>query len=181
MSIEDIPSIRVVCCGDRAVGKSQIASRLAGTQLILDDNDLTVALDLLVGDISPTVDDEMSYDPTVGCRVHTLAFTTALGSPYFVEIFDVGGSSDSLGIEQSRSLFFDACDAVIFVWDVSDESTYHSLHRWLAEISARNDSRLISKTSELPPNVQSSPSGPRRSAYRERTESRQRPLLLVSS
>jgi hypothetical protein len=58
-----IPSIRVVCCGDSAVGKSQMSSRLAATQLVLDDNDFTVALDVLVGDEQ---DDDLTYDPTVG-------------------------------------------------------------------------------------------------------------------
>lgn len=65
MSLDDmdIPSIRIVCCGDSAVGKSQITSRLTATQLVLDDNDFTLALDLLVGDEQI---DDLTYDPTIG-------------------------------------------------------------------------------------------------------------------
>ena len=41
-SVEDIPSIRVVFCGDAAVGKTNITNRLVSmtSQLIFDDNDL---------------------------------------------------------------------------------------------------------------------------------------------
>ena len=49
------------------------------------------------------------------------------------------GNEGFAGGEGLCSVFFEDCDAVIFVWDVSDESTYHSLYRWLMKINDQGD------------------------------------------
>ena len=46
-------------------------------------------------------------------------------------MWEVGGSPR---FASSRNIFYEDCDGVIFVWDVSVEATYHSLNLWLDEL-----------------------------------------------
>jgi hypothetical protein len=50
-------------------------------------------------------------------QVYTLAYSCSSAPLFFVELFDVGGSAESAGVEQSRAIFFENCHAVVFVWD----------------------------------------------------------------
>ena len=93
-----------------------------------------------------------------------------------------------MGGESIRSVFFDNCDAVIFVWDVSDESTYHSLHRWLMEINARSDGIDMSDDdnkvveSDIESEIHKfNKESPPRSVSRAKSGVEHRPLLLVGN
>ena len=93
-----------------------------------------------------------------------------------------------MGGESIRSVFFDNCDAVIFVWDVSDESTYHSLHRWLMEINARSDGIDMSDDdnkvveSDIESGIHKfNKESPPRSVSRAKSGVEHRPLLLVGN
>lgn len=161
--IDEVPYIRIVVCGDSAVGKSVISSRIASSQLVTqDDRDITRALDALVGETEERSSGKYSYEPTIGCQVHVLTYSCAAAPLFFVELIDVGGTSmsETSAAAQSRAVFFDSCDAVLFVWDVSDESTYHTLHRWLEEISAQNDVERRSSSPIATMNAPVSPFSP---------------------
>jgi len=46
-------------------------------------------------------------------------------------------------------MFYDNCDGVIFVWDVSVNSTLNSLDKWLDDISESNRERDLSSNEAL--------------------------------
>lgn len=120
--IDEVPYIRIVVCGDSAVGKSVISSRyvctstlsltnaysslplnlnvywnrIASSQLVTqDDRDITRALDALVGETEERSSGKYSYEPTIGCQVHVLTYSCAAAPLFFVELIDVGGTSMS--------------------------------------------------------------------------------------
>eukprot|EP01041_Mallomonas_annulata_P011607 gene11607-24303_t len=100
-------TIKILLLGDCGVGKSLLAERLTNSF------------------VSSSI-----YHPTFGCAVHVLPVSHVQGN-YFVEMWEVGGSPR---FSSSRSIFYEDCDGVIFVWDVSVEATYHSLGKWLDEL-----------------------------------------------
>ena len=103
-------------------------------------------------------------------------------------LHNIVGNEGLTGGEGMRSVFFDDCDAVIFVWDVSDESTYHSLHRWLMEINARSDVLDMDDNgkSVFDSDIESGGNkcnieSPPRSVSRAKSGVKHRPLLLVGN
>ena len=59
-------------------------------------------------------------------------------------MWEVGGSPK---FKSSRSLFYQKCDGVIFVWDVSFELSYLTLNDWLDEIKQSETNVCKSNTS----------------------------------
>ena len=123
-SSTDIPSIRVLFCGEAGVGKTTIAElATAATASSLSSLPLTPKTS------SPP--DHRLYVPTVGCSVLISKLDLDRRQECFLEIFDVGGAPR---YASSRDTFYEKLDAVVFFWDCNMEGTYHSLENWLAEI-----------------------------------------------
>lgn len=53
-----------------------------------------------------------------------------MNKQYFVEFFDIGGSSQ---YETSRDIFYSNCDALVLVYDVTNERSKDNLTNWIKE------------------------------------------------
>lgn len=72
---------------------------------------------------------------TVGCniqvKIHEFKEGTARQCPYFVELFDVGGS---LSHKNTRSVFYAGVHGIILVHDLTNGKSQEQLLDWLYEI-----------------------------------------------
>ncbi|KMZ10240.1 rab-like protein 3 [Drosophila simulans] len=103
--------VRIVVVGDSGVGKTSL------THLITHNESL----------IRPGW--------TVGCNIqvkmHPFREGTSRECPYFVELFDVGGS---LNHKNTRSVFYAGIDGIILVHDLTNAKSQRQLVDWLYEI-----------------------------------------------
>ncbi|KAH8387049.1 hypothetical protein KR093_004394, partial [Drosophila rubida] len=103
--------VRIVIVGDSGVGKTCL------THLIAHNESL----------IRPGW--------TVGCniqvKIHEFKEATVRQCPYFVELFDIGGS---LSHKNTRSAFYTGIDGVILVHDLTNGKSQEQLLDWLYEI-----------------------------------------------
>lgn len=72
---------------------------------------------------------------TVGCNIevkmHEYKEGTLQQKPYFIELFDVGGS---LNHKNSRSVFYASTDGIILVHDLTNRKSHNNLRDWIFEI-----------------------------------------------
>lgn len=72
---------------------------------------------------------------TVGCNVevklHNYKEETSAERPFFVELFDVGGS---IGHKNTRSVFYNQANGIILVHDMTNRKSQENLKHWLVEI-----------------------------------------------
>ncbi|KAH8256587.1 hypothetical protein KR026_002512, partial [Drosophila bipectinata] len=103
--------VRIVVVGDSGVGKTCL------THLIAHNESL----------IRPGW--------TVGCniqvKIHEFREGTIRQSPYFVELFDIGGS---LSHKNTRSVFYSGIHGIILVHDLTNAKSQEQLIDWLYEI-----------------------------------------------
>ncbi|TDG38955.1 hypothetical protein AWZ03_014626 [Drosophila navojoa] len=103
--------VRIVVVGDSGVGKTCL------THLIAQNESL----------IRPGW--------TVGCniqvKIHEFKEGTARQCPYFIELFDIGGS---LSHKNTRSVFYSGIHGVILVHDLTNGKSQEQLLDWLYEI-----------------------------------------------
>ncbi|XP_030386612.1 rab-like protein 3 [Scaptodrosophila lebanonensis] len=103
--------VRIVIVGDSGVGKTCL------THLIAHNESLT------------------RPGWTVGCniqvKIHEFKEGTARQSPYFVELFDIGGS---LSHKNTRSIFYTGVHGIILVHDLTNVKSQEQLLEWLFEI-----------------------------------------------
>ncbi|XP_005186818.1 rab-like protein 3 isoform X2 [Musca domestica] len=75
---------------------------------------------------------------TVGCNIevklHEYKEGTPQQKPYFIELFDVGGS---LSHKNSRSVFYAPTDGIILVHDLTNRKSHNNLRDWLFEILSK--------------------------------------------
>ncbi|XP_061393269.1 rab-like protein 3 [Musca vetustissima] len=75
---------------------------------------------------------------TVGCNIevklHEYKEGTPQQKPYFIELFDVGGS---LSHKNSRSVFYAPTDGIILVHDLTNRKSHNNLRDWLYEILSK--------------------------------------------
>ncbi|XP_043658027.1 rab-like protein 3 [Drosophila teissieri] len=126
--------VRIVVVGDSGVGKTCL------THLIAHNESL----------IRPGW--------TVGCniqvKIHEFKEGTARQCPYFVELFDVGGS---LSHKNTRSVFYTGIHGIILVHDLTNGKSQEQLLDWLYEIvNKEGKDTYKSRGSSMPP----SPSTP---------------------
>jgi hypothetical protein len=63
----------------------------------------------------------MYYEPTIGCNIQVLLCESLdekredQNNLFFVELVDIGGNAMNYN-ERSRTILYEGCDAVIFVW-----------------------------------------------------------------
>ncbi|XP_016924008.2 rab-like protein 3 [Drosophila suzukii] len=90
---------------------------------------------------------------TVGCniqvRIHEFKEGTARQCPYFVELFDVGGS---LSHKNTRSVFYSGIHGIILVHDLTNGKSQEQLLDWLYEIvNKEGKDTYKARGSSLPP------------------------------
>ncbi|XP_014282009.1 rab-like protein 3 [Halyomorpha halys] len=106
-----IDKVKVLIVGDSGVGKSCLTHLIAHNEPIH----------------SPTW--------TVGCSVevklHEFREGTQHQKSYFIELWDIGGSSNH---RNTRSVFYNSVHGIIFVHDLTNRKSQQNLKHWLAEV-----------------------------------------------
>lgn len=106
-----IDKVKVLLVGDSGVGKSCLTHLIAHNEPI--------------------------HNPswTVGCSVevklHEFREGTQHQKSYFVELWDIGGSSNH---RSTRSVFYNSVHGIIFVHDLTNRKSQQNLKHWLAEV-----------------------------------------------
>lgn len=76
---------------------------------------------------------------TIGCsvevRIHEFREGTPSQRPYFVELWDVGGSGSH---RNARHVFYTPVHGIILTHDLTNRKSQVNLHRWLAEVLLRD-------------------------------------------
>ncbi|KAH8373200.1 hypothetical protein KR009_002096 [Drosophila setifemur] len=121
--------VRIVVVGDSGVGKTCL------THLIAHNESL----------IRPGW--------TVGCniqvKIHEFKEGTARQCPYFVELFDIGGS---LTHKNTRSVFYSGIHGIILVHDLTNGKSQEQLLDWLYEIvNKEGKDTYKARASSMPP------------------------------
>jgi Rab-like protein 3 len=118
-----IDKVRILVVGDSGVGKTSL------THLICHNEAIT----------SPSW--------TVGCSVEVKLHEFKEGLPqqktYFVELWDVGGSSSH---RNTRSIFYNPVNGIILVHDLTNRKSQQNLQKWLSEIINHESSGKASKS-----------------------------------
>ncbi|XP_068154421.1 rab-like protein 3 [Drosophila tropicalis] len=103
--------VRIVVVGDSGVGKTCLTHLIAHNECLIRPG------------------------WTVGCniqvKIHEYKEGTARQCPYFVEIFDIGGS---LSHKNTRSVFYSGIHGIILVHDLTNGKSQEQLLDWLFEI-----------------------------------------------
>ena len=77
----------------------------------------------------------MSPSWTVGCSVevklHEYKEATSSQSPFFIELYDIGGS---LSHQNTRGVFYNPTHGLILVHDLTNRKSQQNLKLWLLEI-----------------------------------------------
>lgn len=76
---------------------------------------------------------------TVGCSIEVKIHEYKEGTPsqktYFLELWDIGGSSAH---ENSRTVFYNAFHGIILVHDLTNRKSHQNLRKWLAELLSKD-------------------------------------------
>ncbi|EDW86357.1 uncharacterized protein Dwil_GK15525 [Drosophila willistoni] len=103
--------VRIVVVGDSGVGKTCLTHLIAHNECLIRPG------------------------WTVGCniqvKIHEYKEGTARQCPYFVEMFDIGGS---LSHKNTRSVFYSGIHGIILVHDLTNGKSQEQLLDWLIEI-----------------------------------------------
>ncbi|KAK6187809.1 hypothetical protein SNE40_005750 [Patella caerulea] len=80
---------------------------------------------------------------TIGCSVEVKLHGYKAGLPgekeYFVELWDIGGSSSH---RNSRSIFYNLVNGIILVHDLSNRKSHQNLRKWLAEVLDKGNDKV---------------------------------------
>ncbi|CAK9105473.1 Rab-like protein 3 [Durusdinium trenchii] len=118
---EELNTIRILVAGDAAVGKTRVCELLCNGR---------GASELLL----PLPGTDTQQDWTCGCKLSILReMVDADFRPLEVEVelWEVGGTKT---YSCARPVFYDALDAVLLVYDMSNMKSYHGLVAWLFEL-----------------------------------------------
>lgn len=76
---------------------------------------------------------------TVGCSVEVKLHEYKEGTPdqktYFIELWDIGGSSSH---RNTRSVFYNPAHGIILVHDLTNRKSQQNLQKWLAEVISKD-------------------------------------------
>ncbi|XP_071455219.1 rab-like protein 3 [Hetaerina americana] len=118
-----IDKVRVIVVGDSGVGKSSLTHLICHKEPIKNPS------------------------WTVGCSVEVMLHEYKEGTPcqktYFVELWDIGGSSSH---RNTRSVFYQPTHGIILVHDLTNRKSQQNLNKWLAEV-LNKDSNSKSRSS----------------------------------
>ncbi|VDQ03317.1 unnamed protein product [Trichobilharzia regenti] len=106
---------KVVVGGDSGVGKTALVHLICNQQPLLHP----------------------SY--TIGCsvdiKVHLCKSDPTKERPYFIELWDIGGSN---GHANTRSIFYQNLHGLILVYDCTNSKSQANLRKWLCDILGKH-------------------------------------------
>ncbi|XP_037791090.1 rab-like protein 3 isoform X1 [Penaeus monodon] len=106
-----INKVKILVVGDSGVGKSSLVHLICHGQALSNSS------------------------WTIGCsvevRVHEYREGTPSQRPYFVELWDVGGSNSH---KNARHVFYNPVHGIILVHDLTNRKSQLNLRRWLSEV-----------------------------------------------
>ncbi|XP_064627627.1 rab-like protein 3 [Lineus longissimus] len=112
-----IDKVRIIVAGDSGVGKSSVVHLICHKKPIAN----------------PAW--------TIGCSVEVQLHEYKAGTPdektFFIELWDVGGSSSH---KNSRAIFYTPVHGIVLVHDLSNRKSQGNLRKWLAEILNKDHS-----------------------------------------
>ncbi|XP_057369230.1 rab-like protein 3 isoform X1 [Daphnia carinata] len=111
MASIDIDKVRIIVIGDSGVGKTSLIHTLCHGE--------------------PIVNPSWTIGCSVDVKLHEYREGTSAQKTYFVELWDVGGSS---GHKNTRSVFFTPAHGIILVHDLTNRKSEGNLRKWLAEV-----------------------------------------------
>ncbi|BES93816.1 Miro-like protein [Nesidiocoris tenuis] len=110
----NIEKVKVLVLGDSGVGKTSLTHLIAHNEPISNPS------------------------WTVGCSVEVKLHEFREGTPtqktYFVELWDIGGSSNH---RSTRNVFYNPFHGIIFVHDLTNRKSQQNLKQWLAEVMSK--------------------------------------------
>ncbi|KAG8199556.1 hypothetical protein JTE90_009397 [Oedothorax gibbosus] len=111
-----IEKVKILVVGDSGVGKSSLVHLIAHSEAIANPS------------------------WTIGCSVEVKLHECKEGTPFqktfFIEMWDVGGST---GHMNSRSIFYNSFNGVILVHDLTNRKSKQNLRKWLAEVLSKDN------------------------------------------
>ncbi|XP_054263602.1 rab-like protein 3 [Macrosteles quadrilineatus] len=111
-----IDKVKVIVVGDSGVGKTSLVHLVCHSEPISNPS------------------------WTVGCGVDVKLHEYEEGTPkqrsYFVELWDVGGSSSH---RNARHVFYSSVHGIILVHDLTNRKSHQNLQKWLAEVLNREE------------------------------------------
>lgn len=110
-----IEKVKILVVGDSGVGKSSLVHLICHSESI------------------------QNASWTIGCSVEVKLHEYKEGTPfektYFVELWDVGGSSSH---RNSRAIFYNSFHGIILVHDLTNRKSKQNLRKWLAEVLSKD-------------------------------------------
>ncbi|KAH6927260.1 hypothetical protein HPB50_001221 [Hyalomma asiaticum] len=114
-TLASIDKVKILVVGDSGVGKS------SAVHLLCHNRPLA------------------SASWTVGCNVevklHEYREGTASQKTYFVELWDIGGSSSH---SSARAVFYNSFHGLILVHDLTNKKSHENLRKWLSEVLCKD-------------------------------------------
>ncbi|XP_054723839.1 rab-like protein 3 isoform X2 [Uloborus diversus] len=107
-----IEKVKILIVGDSGVGKSSLVHLICHGEAITNPS------------------------WTIGCSVelHEFKEGTPSQKTYFVELWDIGGSSSH---RNSRTMFYNSFHGIILVHDLTNRKSKQNLRKWLAEVLSK--------------------------------------------
>lgn len=126
---DNVYKCKVVLLGDKSVGKSSLVKRFCQNEF-LD-----------------------KYDVTMGVAYSQKVLSHHSDNMIRMHIWDTAGEEK---FRAMTSFYYKDADAVILVYDVSDENTFRNLNYWIGELNNRVDRKdvciiIVGNKVELPP------------------------------
>ncbi|XP_075233486.1 rab-like protein 3 isoform X1 [Lycorma delicatula] len=119
-----VDKVKVLVIGDSGVGKTSLTHLIAQHEPISNPS------------------------WTVGCSVevklHEYKEGTSYQKTYFIELWDVGGSSNH---RMTRSVFYNSVHGIILVHDLTNRKSQQNLQKWLAEVFSRDGNSKLRNSS----------------------------------
>jgi len=89
---------------------------------------------------------------TVGCALEVKLHDFKAGTPqqktYFVDLWDIGGSSSH---RNTRGVFYNGVNGIILVHDLTNRKSEANLHKWIMEILSKNNGAKYNEEDEFDP------------------------------
>lgn len=118
MTSGHIDKVKIIVVGDSGVGKTSLVQLLCQTEPMTNPG------------------------WTIGCSVEVKLHEYKAGTPsektYFIELWDVGGSTSH---QNSRSIFYNPVHGVILVHDLTNRKSHQNLRKWLGEVMNKDVSK----------------------------------------
>lgn len=130
-SMAAIDKVKILVLGDSGVGKSTLVHLLSRNR--------------------PIVNPSWTIGCSVELKLHDYKEGTPMENTYFIELWDVGGSSNH---RRSRAIFYNQVHGILLVHDLTNRKSKQNLRKWLVEVLSRGGNfKSKSSTEEYDPEL----------------------------